>query len=78
MWQGFSAAYVRELMLESSDLRFEVFIPVYMEQFKQGKLVLVELFLGIDAHSCLHHSIVVARQQNQMSAFFIRAYHSVL
>jgi len=40
--------------------------------------VLGELFLGIDAHSCLHHSIAVARQQKQMSALAIRAYHSEL
>lgn len=69
-----------EAVLESSDFsfEFEVFLSVYVSSFQQRRLVLIGLFPGIDAHSCLHHSIVVTRQPNQMSAFFIRAYHSEL
>lgn len=68
-------------MLESGDLAFGFQSSCLLTchyNLNREKHVLVELFLGIDAHSCLHHSVVVARQQNPMSAFFIRAYRSEL
>lgn len=79
MHQDLRAKYVGEVMLDSGVLRFEFnSLSLFTCNNLNRKLVLAELFLGIDAHSCLHHSIVVARQQNQMSAFFIRVYHSEL